>query len=544
MTSVVPNLPPTAAATGVIGYPNEHNCTVMDDPRPSRCRRIALVPEPDRPASTIGATRREPQSGQIKPVVSATRARTNVTQRDTLTFLLLSRLGSDIAIRSLARDAAVPAIVSDSPATICVMAGHTLEQLQAFFAPAADSSTAWACYRTHPGEDGRFVHMAPGQGAQYREDTRAGRYRCLLPDCDGLLRVKAGPVNRHHWAHLVAPNPRHEPESVWHQNAKAALAEFARTQRPNATVHLDTRFTPAGNKPDVWVRVPVSGVPASSSDLDRGLEVAFEAQRSRIGVTELARRNTGYAVDGITAVWLFANLAATTAVFEPDDNSKPRLRLNSAHRELAATGHPLRWLNPDERSVATGYILQVRRPEPRDGEAWATVPGTVTYVRQPDRSDRHCRVRLDALTVCTLDTTGLHTPTDDWITGKAAAAAVEEERLRALARHAATATANRPTPPPERTTWSFADANIPSYPPLPLEPVSQQQPATRASVRSLPTSRPAVGAFRVARTLPTTCRYCHGHIAECREWPSWYLPPATATAVYACVRCQLPVANQ
>lgn len=403
------------------------------------------------------------------------------------------------------------------------MASHTLDEVRAFFTPAADSSTAWARHRSHPEARSRFVHMAAGEGEQYRDDTRAGHYRCLIPDCDGLLRVKAGPVNRHHWAHRVAPNPRHEPESVWHENAKAALAEFARAQHPDATIHLDSRFTPAGNKPDVWVREP--GV---------GIDAAFEAQRSPIGVTELARRNSNYAEDGISSIWLFANLAATTARVEPGDDAGSRVRLNSAHRELAGAGQPLRWLNPDERSIATGYVIDVRRPEPRPGEAWAAVPGNVTYVRLPDGCDRRCLVRIDPLADCILDANGLRTPADQWIADKAAEAAIEEERLRDLARQAAAVRG-------ASTKWvRYADPDSRLHPkrepPRPAEAEELHPPASKDPTVQPPASR--------TTALSTTCPYCRGPIRERHDWPSWYRPPATSTRVYACAVCDLIVGNR
>jgi competence CoiA-like predicted nuclease len=93
--------------------------------------------------------------------------------------------------------------------------------------------------------------MEFGVGDRFRAGTAAGQYRCLMPDCKGLLRVKAGRIYGHRWAHVVAPMPAHEPESVWHINAKTAIAEFARAQHPNATIYLDERYTPASNKPDV-----------------------------------------------------------------------------------------------------------------------------------------------------------------------------------------------------------------------------------------------------------------------------------------------------
>jgi|SRR5450755_1786278 hypothetical protein len=129
------------------------------------------------------------------------------------------------------------------------MRRHEVDEGAEFFRDLAGSMSTWARYHPVDGAEPDDEHMADGDGARFRAATKAGAYRCMLADCDGWLWVKAGSYNRHHWAHRMAPVPAHAPESVWHVNAKAALARFVRTSYVAAQVFVDERYTPAGNNP-------------------------------------------------------------------------------------------------------------------------------------------------------------------------------------------------------------------------------------------------------------------------------------------------------
>ena len=187
-----------------------------------------------------------------------------------------------------------------------VMRKHSAEELDRFFAPFAEASSTWARYcadATDEAVDGVLVHMPHGEGDRFRDDTKAGRYRCVLPTCNGLFWVQAGEKNVHHWRHRSTPSVEHSPETMWHITAKAVLAEFARTQQPGAIVHHDDKFTPSRNKPDVWVQWE------ATADEVAG-DVAFEAQHSAITTPGLKLRNARYANDGIVPIWLFSHLAS------------------------------------------------------------------------------------------------------------------------------------------------------------------------------------------------------------------------------------------
>lgn len=124
------------------------------------------------------------------------------------------------------------------------------------------------------------MHMPHGEGDCFRDDTTAGRYRRVLPTCDGLFWVSAGEKNVHHWRHRTTPSVEHSAETMWHLTSKAVLADFARAQEPGAVVHHDDKFTPARNKPDVWVQWNVAEGAGAG-------DVAFEAQHSAISTPGL-----------------------------------------------------------------------------------------------------------------------------------------------------------------------------------------------------------------------------------------------------------------
>lgn len=387
------------------------------------------------------------------------------------------------------------------------MLAHESE-ITAFFAQTSGAMTTWARFRATPGDEGELVHMPAGRGERFRRGTEAGQYRCPLTECDGLLVVHAGEKNIHHWQHRTALPVEHSPETLWHLTAKALLADFARDQRPGATVNVDNQFTDRGrNKPDVWVRW-------KSDDEQPGGDVAFEAQHSALDPGKLDMRNATYAEDGIVPVWLFAHLAAPELTMASD-----LVGLHREHQVAAGTG-PLRWLNPDQGMIATGYVAETERPDVHRGEAWGDSDvERILYVRHADRTDRQVRIRIDALDNCVLDAAGIHTPADLWIAEQSSLADAAE--LAALAayreHHAGPAQHSRPgdqeasrAEGPHDVASERVPSPVPSFPVYPRHD-PQDQP----------------------------CPYCAGPIRTTTEWPHWYRPPADATEVFECSACGL-----
>lgn len=388
------------------------------------------------------------------------------------------------------------------------MRKHSPEELERFFAPFVEASSTWARYRADDeAAEGVLVHMSYGEGKRFKDDTKAGRYRCVLPTCDGLFWVQAGDKNVHHWRHRATPSVEHSSETLWHITAKAVLAEFAQKQQPGAVVHHDDKFTPSRNKPDVWVQwIEDDAGPAG--------DIAFEAQHSAIGTPNLKLRNARYANDGIAPVWLFSHLASPSVASGLSWGAA--VRLNEAHRTAADTA-PLRWLNPDERIVATAYVCKPERPDDHRGEVWHDDKlDRITYTRHVQPGDTEVSVALDRLDDCVLDAAGLHTPTDRWIELEAAQAADEEaaaraEYLRALGQR---------LPPQHAVSNRYG----------PAEPN-----ASASSRQQLSTSEPT--PRRELLTRP--CVYCGGTPEARTDWPNWYRPPATATEVIICPVCEL-----
>lgn len=397
---------------------------------------------------------------------------------------------------------------------------HSAAEVIRLFASLEGSASTWACYRTEDADEGEVRHMPGGEGEQFRIDTRADRYRCPLPSCNGLLTVSAGLKVGHHWRHRVAPSVEHTPESLWHLAAKVAIAEWAGRQVPDADVFNDSRFTPSRNKPDVWVRW-------------EGGSVAFEAQKSSLDSRNLALRNSRYETDGIVPAWLFAHLQAPTLL---DDSS--RVRLKDAHRLVAAVG-PVRWFNPDLRVVITAYVQESLRPDENRGDEWSQPNlATITYTRNANAFDREVRIAVDRLDDCTLDADGLHTPTDTWIEEQAAEAQrLEDAALAAyrewLAALREDARAQAEFQPPR----AVAEPTVVESPRVVEEPTGATW-ATRAPEPMKPRSQPPVDEL-----LEKTCPYCGGRAGLLSEWPHWYRPPQGTTHVIACTVCELVVGS-
>jgi hypothetical protein len=389
------------------------------------------------------------------------------------------------------------------------MRTHSPDELERFFAPFVESSTTWARYRPEPDAAGVLVHRPPGDGERFKSDTKAGRYRCVLPDCDGLLTAHAGAKNAHHWQHRTITSVAHSPETLWHIAAKAVLVEFARARQPVAVIRHDDAFTPSKNKPDVWVQWPGGdGVPAGN--------VAFEAQHSAISIPGLKLRNARYENDSIVPVWLFSHLAAPVIGVELADGAQ--LRLHEAHK-IAADTAPLRWFNPDERAIATAYVRKSIRPDVRRGELWHDDDlEPITYTRRAERGDNSVNVGIDSLDDCTLDATGLHTPTDRWIEEQVAHAAAEEiEALAARQRRLADRLAPHA---PFADSARYGPSESPPPPPDPPPLVPQQR-----ALRYDPLDGP--------------CPYCAGARVARSAWPAWYRPPAGTVQIAVCSLCDL-----
>jgi hypothetical protein len=282
---------------------------------------------------------------------------------------------------------------------------------------------------------------------------------------------------------------------LWHLSGKLLIAAWAAFQRPAAEVVVDSRRTPAGAQPDVWVRCGEAG----------DGQVVFELQRSPLTVDQFNKRVQPYQQDQLPDNWLFASIIAPTFL---DDG---QAGLNEVHRIAAGTG-PVRWLNPIERTVATGYVNERRRLDARTGERWrAAARREVSSPRQVNSADRECWLRIDSIDDCRLDEGGMRTPTDDWLAEQLSAADALEESLRAQS----------------RAEW------VPPAPQAPFEdPPAQPAPASRPAM-------PAVAAKSSFDPLAQPCPWCKGRPTTITAWPHWYRPPAGTTLVVACSSCDL-----
>jgi len=383
------------------------------------------------------------------------------------------------------------------------MPRHSQQELAEFFAASDEGQVFARDIRAAP--DSPLVYMAPHEVERFRADARAGRYVCPLPPCAGVLSAVGPDQRRHHWRHKPGEGG-HGPESVWHFAAKAALAAWAREQRADAHVSVDDASTPAGARPDVWVRW---------SELPRG--IAFEVQYAPLDVAKFRARSARYRDDVIHDVWLFGHSMPHTRPIADDG-----LGLTAVLRAVAGAGHPLLWINPETRAIITAFVNDSETLTPLPGELWTNTP-VLSGPRLPIESDRAVLVGIDALDACVLDDSGIRTPTLEWVMQQVAARAAEEERLRATARAAYAAARDereRLRAEAERLAAAARAVEPASAPP---RPVVWTQPPVKATPPNL--------------AVQPECRHCGGVVARTQQWPAWYRPPTTVSEVWLCEGC-------
>lgn len=278
---------------------------------------------------------------------------------------------------------------------------HGRDALAAF--QNGETRLVYARYRDNPGAPAFYLEDGAATAPSMREFVR-DRLECFMPECrDRRLQL----VNRHKGVRPKRDGFRHmsgagghSPESLFHQQAKALVREWAARQAPEATVLVEEPLADRERVADVLATWPT------------GERVAFEIQYSALSIVDWQRRHESYIANGITPVWLYGHI-------------RPHLRVNTAahtaafsglHRTMRSLGAQVLWLNPIERLVATPSIEQAI--DGVEGQ-WRT---------RPTIDDDRVGLSIDPLDACRLDPRlGLLTPT---MLGIEVSEASHERRLR------------------------------------------------------------------------------------------------------------------
>ncbi|AST97200.1 hypothetical protein BC8716_15020 [Shouchella clausii] len=139
-------------------------------------------------------------------------------------------------------------------------------------------------------ETGRLICFTDKRShSEWRYLQKSGRFRC--PICNQQVRMRLGTKRRWHFAHQKSETcpSGGEGESDEHVRGKQLLFHWA--ARQNKATQLETYLRESKQRPDVYIE--------SSSPL------ALEFQCATLSAKTLYERNTLYARQGISPVWIF-----------------------------------------------------------------------------------------------------------------------------------------------------------------------------------------------------------------------------------------------
>lgn len=192
----------------------------------------------------------------------------------------------------------------------------------------------------------------------------ASELECVLPNCpDRRLRL----VNRHSlvrtardgFSHHANAGCNPSPESLFHQQGKAAVVAWVRTHRPGLTVEVEVDL--GTRRPDVLITSP------------DGRRLAIEVQYAALTVAEVEERTTSYASLGIAVQWLWGHAGKHFQIAADDPIS---VALDDAQRAAINAGTSILWLNPIANLLGTPVERSMLRVA---GGVWRTPPTPEAY---------------------------------------------------------------------------------------------------------------------------------------------------------------------
>lgn len=227
----------------------------------------------------------------------------------------------------------------------------------------------------------------------YLEDGTASDLRswakehleCFMPVCENRrLTTVARRRRRDGFTHMSGSGG-HSPESMFHQQLKVLVEQWARDKYPDVEVRQEQWTRSRARRADVMI---------TSADGSR--QVAVEVQYSPLDPSEWQARHDSYASQGIHDVWLFRPSAPHLRASAVDGYVK----LGLLHQTMAAAGVPLLWINPVEGLIGTVMVDgALRRCHPegcwhgqQEDHVWLPPSGTETQARFAVDQFADCRL--------------------------------------------------------------------------------------------------------------------------------------------------------
>jgi hypothetical protein len=208
-------------------------------------------------------------------------------------------------------------------------------------------NTTLVAIRTDTGER---LAIGDVEIAQLRELSDGRQLTC--PHCGGALRLKAGAVRLHHFAHVSLAECSyfdHEPESDSHRLGKFAL--YRHFRRSAQFAQLEYWLSQTDQRADCFVRSA------------EGQSFALEFQQANNTIERWNERHHLYRGSGLSDLWFLGSVRYTESASEPlrpisnyDPMPVPRDRFEAAagafrvrelEKAIVAAEHRLVYLDPE-----------------------------------------------------------------------------------------------------------------------------------------------------------------------------------------------------
>lgn len=331
---------------------------------------------------------------------------------------------------------------------------HGSDAVKAFL--NQEVAQVWALHRT----TGEPMFLDKGRADAVRQ-TAKEHWRCPVPGCEVPISTRGG-SRRDHFFHLGEGNGHSDGESMFHLQAKAMLADWARRQDPSVVVTEElTVKDPAASRtrrPDVLAAWP------------EGRRVAFEVEYKAYTPADWRAKQHDFdqMSPPVLAVWLFGHLHRYLALAPrpaglAEDQPWDEIVFRELPRAVAAAGMPMLHVNPVDRTVGTVVIDGVPLDQMRKRPRWSA-KNDLSHVglRLPRAGDFHGRLVVCQLDDCRLDPErGLVTPAMAEVEASRAAveaaAAVDREKDRLAEERAAAIRAKQPSKE-DRKAYALAAA--------------------------------------------------------------------------------------
>lgn len=267
---------------------------------------------------------------------------------------------------------------------------HKPDELARF--QSGESRMVWAAHVDDPEQRVFFPEVTPHeQRSAFRELTRKSLC-CVVPDCRLPLTAHFREGKRDGFVHPKG-SKGHSPESLWHHEAKARIAEWAATTYTGMQVQVEQATDDRKRRPDVTITGTT------------GHQVAIEIQYAALTVDQWRERQRDLARGGRAVVWLLGHAGQHFKV-----DPAGRVKYSELVRSMAAEDCIALWFNPIEDLILTtwsksdehgitppaGRFAFGHRVTPLE-ECWLTSDGIMTEHLEQLRAAANTRAALRAL---------------------------------------------------------------------------------------------------------------------------------------------------